>query len=255
MNEPIKNIELSFSCSENWDAMLQANGGRHCDKCQKKVHDFTNSKADEFRKVLAESGNSVCGRFTSEQMAAEPAAFPLWKRWVSAALVIMGFNFLGRDAIAQHAKHKQIKQKVKITPMTTMGDIQVTKYPKVFHNTDSLNNIKLEEKTIQEPDTAKYIFGTVSEVPPEFPGGYEKLTAFINKNLNQSKSSKPGRVNVTFVVEKDGTLSDIIAIGRIFDQNATDEAIRVMKLSPKWIPGKQNGKPVRVQYTVPIVFN
>jgi hypothetical protein len=69
MNEPIKNIKLSFTCSENWDAMPQANGGRHCDKCQKKVHDFTKSKADEFRKVLAENNYNVCGRFSLEQMA------------------------------------------------------------------------------------------------------------------------------------------------------------------------------------------
>ena len=97
------------------------------------------------------------------------------------------------------------------------------------------------------------IFTSVEGLP-EFPGGYQKFLAFVKENLDQSKSSVAGRANITFVVEQDGTLSDIKAVGRIFDENAINEAIRVMKLSPKWNPGKQNGKPVRVQYTLPIVF-
>ncbi|CAM3781045.1 energy transducer TonB [Mucilaginibacter galii] len=108
---------------------------------------------------------------------------------------------------------------------------------------------KLSKK---EADTA--VFTSVEELP-EFPGGYQKLLPFINKNLNKSKTEKTGRIIITFVVEKDGSLSDLRAIGRIFDQEAANEAIRVLKLSPKWNPGKQNGKPVRVQYTVPIVFS
>jgi hypothetical protein len=255
MSQDITNVRLSFSCSENWDDMPQTNDGRHCDKCQKKVYDFTNSKADEFVKILAENDNAVCGRFRMEQMAVKPIIFPLWKRWVSAALVLIGFNFWGKEAIAQHAKPKHTKQKSKIPPMITMGDIEIAEKSKVPPSTDSLNRIKLEEQNNSKPDTSNFVFGTVSEAPPEFPGGYQKFVAFIKKNLDRSKTSKAGRINVTFVVEKDGSLSDFRAIGRIFDQNAADEAVRVVKLSPKWIPGKQDGKLIRVQYTVPIMFN
>jgi protein TonB len=115
------------------------------------------------------------------------------------------------------------------------------------------------------PDSGSYVADTYKASPnaivtpveglPEFPGGYQRFRSFINKNLDQSKSAEAGRANITFVVEKDGSLSDVRAIGHIFNQPAIDEAVRVVKLSPKWIPGKQNGKPVRVQYTVPIVFN
>lgn len=93
------------------------------------------------------------------------------------------------------------------------------------------------------------------EILPEYPGGIQKFAAFINKNLDQSKASQPGKVIITFVVEKDGSLKEVRPVGHIFDKTAAKEAVRVVKLSPKWIPGKQNGKLVSVQYTVPVVFN
>jgi len=110
------------------------------------------------------------------------------------------------------------------------------------------------DKKLSEKEAETAVFTSVEELP-EFPGGYQKFLPFINKNLNKTKTEKTGRINITFVVEKDGRLSDVRAVGRIFDQDAANEAIRVVKLSPKWSPGKQNGKPVRVQYTVPIVFS
>ena len=234
MPEEIKNVKLSFACSENWDEMPDAKGGKHCDKCQKKVYDFTNCKADEFIKVLAENNYSICGRFSALQIATTPIELSLWKRWLSAAMLLVGINLVGNKVVAQHTKHKNTKQKVQFPPpVLTMGDVQ---------------NTKLKQ------DTSTAYFGMVNEVMPSFPGGEEKLYAFINNNIDHTKALKPGRVNVTFVVEKDGTLTDVKAIGRLYDEGATTEALRVMKLSPRWIPGKQNGKPVRVQYMAPIIF-
>jgi len=95
---------------------------------------------------------------------------------------------------------------------------------------------------------------TSVEVLPKFPGGVEGIMNFLKKNIDNKKAEAPGRVNITFVVEKNGSLSDVHAIGRNTKSKAAEEAIRVMKLSPKWEPGTQNGKPVRVQYTIPVVF-
>lgn len=92
MNDDIQNIQLRFSCPENWENMTPAENGRHCDKCNKTVHDFTNSKVEEFRAIMAENNNSVCGRFSIDQMAVVPVVLPLWKRWLSAALVLVGIN-------------------------------------------------------------------------------------------------------------------------------------------------------------------
>jgi len=218
--------------------MDQADGARHCEKCQKKVYDFTNSNADDFRRVLAENSYKVCGRFNLEQMAPIPIILPLWKRWISAAAMIL----VGVNLFSCKANNTQ----------TLVGD------------TVMLSPAEISSQT-PVPDSGKYMADTYKastneivtpvEGLPEFPGGYQRFLSFVNKNLDRSKSAETGRANITFVVEKDGTLNDIQAIGRIFNQPAVDEAIRVVKLSPKWIPGKQNGKPVKVQYTVPIVFN
>jgi len=119
-------------------------------------------------------------------------------------------------------------------------------------------NVINEKAIAQSIDIAKTStnknFSAVEELPT-FPDSHEDFLAFVKKNLDQTKASKPGRINVTFMVEKDGTLSNVKAIGRIFDNHAADEAVRVIKLSPKWNPGKQNGKPVKVQYVVPVLFN
>jgi TonB family protein len=100
------------------------------------------------------------------------------------------------------------------------------------------------------------VFSTVEKLP-QFPGGTETFYRFISKNLRYptdalDKNIK-GRVNVTFVVERDGSLSDMRTLSSPAAALA-DEAMRVMSLSPKWIPGEQNGRRVAVQYTLPIVF-
>ena len=96
-----------------------------------------------------------------------------------------------------------------------------------------------------------------AEKYPEFPGGTTALFDFINKNVKYPKSARDkgieGRVFVQFVVEKDGSLSSFTVLRGVSDElNA--EAIRVLKAMPKWKPGMNDGKPVRVQFTMPFNF-
>jgi TonB family protein len=95
------------------------------------------------------------------------------------------------------------------------------------------------------------------EVAPEFPGGIEHFYAFLAKTIHypylDSKNNVQGRVIVAFMIEKDGTLSNVEAL-RGPDISLQSEAVRAIKLSPPWNPGTQNGIPVRVQYTVPVMF-
>ena len=92
---------------------------------------------------------------------------------------------------------------------------------------------------------------------PEFPGGMAECMKFLAKNMKYpakaQKAGIQGRVIVTFVVQEDGTLTDI-EVPRRVDPHLDKEAIRIVKLMPKWTPGKTGGKPVRVKYTVPIMF-
>ncbi|WP_306353980.1 energy transducer TonB [Flavobacterium sp. '19STA2R22 D10 B1'] len=94
------------------------------------------------------------------------------------------------------------------------------------------------------------------EVKPDFPGGMAKFYAYVAKNFKtpEVSSDLKGRVIVNFVVEKDGSLSDINVI-RDLGFGTGKEAIRILKASPKWNPGIQNGRPVRVLYSLPIVVN
>ncbi|WP_284652890.1 energy transducer TonB [Flavobacterium terrisoli] len=90
------------------------------------------------------------------------------------------------------------------------------------------------------------------EVKPDFPGGLEKFYKFIGKNFQvPEEEGLKGKIFVTFVVEKDGSLTDIKVI-RDIGYGTGKEAIRVLKSCPKWNPGEQNGKKVRVLYSLPI---
>lgn len=88
------------------------------------------------------------------------------------------------------------------------------------------------------------------ETKPEFPGGQQALDKFIIENYKNPKDKTlKGNVYVTFIIEKDGSLSDIKVL-RDIGSGTGAEAIRVMKLSPKWKPGKQNDKEVRALYSL-----
>ena len=109
--------------------------------------------------------------------------------------------------------------------------------------------------TQAEPEPEK-IFDMVEQMPT-FPGGNAELMSFLAKNIKYPTIAQEygtqGRVIVQFVVEKDGSIADA-RVARGVDPYLDKEALRVIKSMPHWIPGKQNGKPVRVKYTVPVMF-
>lgn len=111
---------------------------------------------------------------------------------------------------------------------------------------------EIEEEEIVEEE----IFLSVEE-NPEFPGGPAKLLEYVQKNLKYPmmarESDIQGRVFVGFVVEKDGSISNVRVL-RGIGGGCDEEAVRVVQSLPKFKPGKQRGNPVRVQYTLPIVF-
>nr|WP_314867593.1 energy transducer TonB [uncultured Flavobacterium sp.] len=92
------------------------------------------------------------------------------------------------------------------------------------------------------------------EVKPDFPGGMEKFYKFVGNNYQTpEEEGLKGKVYVTFVVEKDGSLTDIKVI-RDIGFGTGKEAIRVLNKCPRWTPGEQNGKKVRVLYSLPITI-
>ena len=98
---------------------------------------------------------------------------------------------------------------------------------------------------------------SVVEVMPQYPGGQIAMMKYIMENMKYPeqamKEGIQGRVAVSFIVEKDGSISDVKPVLSVHPL-LNKEAVRVVKSMPKWSPGKQNGKPVRVQLIVPIMF-
>ena len=96
------------------------------------------------------------------------------------------------------------------------------------------------------------------EVMPEFPGGMQAMIEYLNTNIKYPKDAIKqevgGRVMVMFVVETDGSLSNVRVARKVFP-SLDAEAVRVVKTMPKWKPGKEKGKVVRVNYTLPVVFS
>ena len=106
------------------------------------------------------------------------------------------------------------------------------------------------------PDTTK-IFGDIAEQMPMFPGGDRKLMEYLESSIQYPPECKEsciqGRVIVTFVVERDGSISQA-KVAKSLDPLLDAEALRVVNAMPKWIPGRQNGVTVAVKYTIPVTF-
>lgn len=96
-----------------------------------------------------------------------------------------------------------------------------------------------------------------SEEMPDYPGGYSEMMKFLQENLKYPSEAVEkniqGKVYVGFVVEKDGSITDV-RINRGINKLLDDEAMRVVKLMPKWKPGKNKGQPVRVSYSIPVNY-
>ena len=130
-------------------------------------------------------------------------------------------------------------------------------------NSDNGEVLKVTQRVADEPvkpepapEVENKVFDVV-EVMPSFPGGQSALMQYLNSNIKYpvvaQENGVQGRVVVSFVVEKDGSITDVRVV-RSVDPSLDREATRVVKSMPHWIPGKQNGSAVRVKYNVPVSF-
>ena len=123
---------------------------------------------------------------------------------------------------------------------------------------------KAEEVVIAAPVEApveeeeEEVVFVIVESMPEFPGGQQALFKYLSENVKYPviahENGIQGRVICQFVVNKDGSIVDVEVVRSGGDPSLDKEAVRVIKSMPKWKPGKQRGKPVRVKYTVPVNF-
>lgn len=181
--------------------------------------------------------------------------------------------------IEQVKQVEKVKSSIAFTPPVIKKDSEV-KPEEEMKTQDQLNESKTavgaftvegndEEggtilKAVEEiaaPEPPKHeeenkVFDVVEQMPA-FPGGPAALMQYLSSHVKYpavaEENGISGRVTVQFVVERDGSVTDVKTMKSV-DPSLDREAERVVKSMPKWIPGKQNGSPVRVKYFVPVVF-
>ena len=149
---------------------------------------------------------------------------------------------------------KQVKnQEDVLENEAAVGAVDITE------GTNDLNKIAIKEEVIAAPKVEEE--GPVSiamvEQKPEFPGGEAAMYKWLGDNINcppaASEEGVQGRVVVEFVVGKDGSITNVRVV-RPRHPALDKEALRVVKAMPKWVPGRNNGQPVKVTYTLPVTF-
>jgi protein TonB len=121
-------------------------------------------------------------------------------------------------------------------------------------NADTLliSDITFREDTVAEPDRFRVV-----EDMPEFPGGMTALSHYLVNNIRYPAVAREagisGKVYLEFTVSREGTISDISVL-RGIGGGCDEEAVRVVRAMPPWVPGKQRGKPVNVRFTLPVTF-
>ena len=198
------------------------------------------------------------------------------------AVLFVGFEWSERDKkIKADSGIQEVVFEEEIIPITEQEQPKQAPPPPEVPKAEEVLNIiendsQVEESTVQASDDTqaavevKYtpveveeeevdeqqIFQVVEE-NPEFPGGMKECMKFLSNNIKYPQISQEngvqGRVIVQFVVNADGTIVDPVVV-RGVDPYLDKEALRVIKLMPKWKPGKQRGKAVRVRYTQPVLF-
>ena len=147
----------------------------------------------------------------------------------------------------------------------TQREIKIVETEKIydFKMEEDMIPITQQQEIVAPPPAAaptevvtNKVFDVVEQMP-SFPGGPAALMKYLSENMRYpavaEESGIQGRVTVQFVVEKDGSVTDVRTMKSV-DPALDREAERVVKSMPKWIPGKQNGSAVRVKYFVPVVF-
>ena len=166
------------------------------------------------------------------------------------------------EEMVEITKQEQKPQPVEVPKQTTQiqvveDDVEVDD---IEINADVDQNEVIEEYVapeVEEEEVVEAEIFTIVEEMPEFPGGMQKLADYLAKNIKYPQMAREsgiqGRVFVNFVVETDGSVSKVNVM-RSLGGGCDEEAMRVVKSMPKWKPGKQRGKPVRVSYILPVNF-
>lgn len=177
----------------------------------------------------------MCGIFEAGRIEVMPQQ-KRWSRWASAAMLALGLTGLHKNVYAQTSKPADTSSTKKTNPL-------------VLGKTYIGGSVEKAVQNLPPEALTQIVFGGVG-YEPEFPGGEVALKKFLYQHLKYD-GEYSGRTFVQFFVEKDGSLTDIKML-RGTTKELDLQIINILKHSPKWKPAIQNGKPYRVQYTLPV---
>ncbi len=202
---------------------------------------------------------------------------------ISLLLVLVAFEWTSTDTVnVEQLQTQEVKVEEEMMDITRQDEIKQPEPPKVVAVTDVIKivednvdikdnsdifdsdfkedaAVKIVEFNDVEEEVEEYTpFVVVEEMPNFGKGGIDEFrNNYISKNLKYpdvaAENGIQGRVFINFVVEPDGRVTNVKVV-RGVDSSLDKEAVRVVSSSPQWKPGKQRGKPVRVQFTIPIIF-
>lgn len=246
-------ISIPEPCHQDWDKMSPKDNGRFCLSCSKTVVDFTSMLPEEIQHYFI-SNQNICGKFKNTQLDEITIQIPsqvfytqthYHKMFLLALFVAMGsslFSCQDKNGNKQKIDKVEVVENTSIQRKTTMGIPAVPK--------DGLNDIQSYSSVY----SIVYSFEDL-DVTPVPEKGMKKFNAFFCKNYvvpNQAEQSQE-KTSILFVVEKDGSLTNFNILKGTSTRNG-EAAIKVLKKSPKWIPGKYKNKIVRSSYVFSIPF-
>ncbi len=177
----------------------------------------------------------------------------------------MDMDFLIEDEIEIQQTSQDITPPPPPPPVQEVEAFNVVEDDKEVEHVDIKTEDTNEEviiappvEEVKEEDEEEEVIFMIVETMPEFPGGPQALFKYLSENVKYpviaQENGIQGRVTCQFVVNKDGAIVDVEVVRSGGDASLDKEAVRVIKSMPKWNPGKQRGKAVRVKYTVPVNF-
>lgn len=275
-------LAIKEPCQENWDNMKIGMISRHCDVCEKSVMDFTtSSRAEIITYIISNRNESTCGRMHRDQFEFHHEDIPvlievLKQKPRNHAFLILALVSLSLSACAQETiieptkppieKHVMGRIAPPPSPDTTTqkptcstvekGEIEMVGEIAISGNIEPDRPIKGDiayETTEEIPGAAVMQF---AEKMPEYTTGIDGLFNYIQNYFKPKKITTKGSAYVRFIVNHDGTISDPTILNIDSELSyLTKEILEMVLKMPKWIPGENEGKKVKVFYTIPVKFN
>ena len=186
------------------------------------------------------------------------AKYLLFAPLAGALLMVSNIESVAREIGGQVPEVAEVQQKA---DQALNADVAVANPMAKAEEAKAAELAKAEAKASDATapaDTTKNVVYDVTETLPQFPGGQGVMMKYLAANIKYPasavKAKKQGRVIVAFVIQKDGSVTNA-RIVRSVDPELDAEALRIVKAMPNWTPGTQDGKPVNVNYTIPVVFS